>query len=87
MSVKRAQAEIDSAEFTEWIAYNAVEHFAGKTDYLLAVICAILANTHRKEGTKAFSPEDFLPQPGGKKRQTGQEMEITLRALLSGNNK
>ena len=83
MSVKRAQREIDSAEFTEWMAYHNIEPFSLKvTDHVLASIATILANVHKRPGGKPFKPEDFLPQTQKRKIEDPKDMEIKLRAMF-----
>ena len=87
MSVRDAQARVDSAEFAEWIAFNNLEAFTvDRSEYMLAVVACILANTNRKPNSRAFEPKDFLPEFKRKEPQTSQSVEQTLRALLNGNN-
>lgn len=86
MSVARAQAEIDSAEFAEWVAFNSLERFTvDHSEYLLAVIASMFANVHRRQSQSAFKPEDFMPRRG-RRKDSGQSLEIKLRALLNGNH-
>ena len=88
MSVRQAQSDIDSAEFSEWIAFHSIQPFTIDThEYMLAVIASIIANVNRTKGTKSYSPEDFMPQyKKERKRDDPASMEIKLRALLHGNN-
>ncbi len=87
MSVKRAQSEIDSAQFSHWIAYHRIEPFTvDRSEYMLAVVCSILVNVHRKKGTTPTKPADFLPKFGKPRKQSAKDIETTLRALLNGNN-
>ncbi len=89
MSVREAQLKIDSAEFTEWCAYSNINPFyINKTEYMLAVVSAILVNVNRKKNAKAMKPEDFLPTYTAKNQyDSADEMYIKLRALVRGNNK
>lgn len=63
-SVRQCQAEIDSAEFTEWMAYYQLEPF-GETvaDIRHGIATSLLANINRDEKTKPqpFIPDDFIP--------------------------
>jgi len=85
MSVARAQAEIDSNAFSEWIAYQNIEPFSDtRIENMLAIIAAILANSQRTKG-KPFSPDDFIPKYGEPPKKKGTDFEIKLRAILNGN--
>ncbi len=89
MSVRRAQAEIDSAEFAEWIAWHRMEPFTHeRSENMLCVVASILANVHRGKGVSAFKAEDFKPKYGEtSKRDTAETIEMKLRAIFKhGNN-
>jgi len=87
MSVKQAQACIDSQEFAEWVAYHSIEPFSvDKCEYQLAVIASILANVHRKKGAREYKPKDFIPEYGKRRIESAHDIEIKLRALFNGNN-
>ncbi len=87
MSVKRAQSEIDSSEFAEWIAYHSIDPFTiDKSENLLAVVAAILANVHRAKGARTYKPEDFILKYGKKQVDSAQNIETKLRAIFNGNN-
>lgn len=63
MSVRQAQAEIDSAEFTEWLAYYSLEPFGTQMDDLRhGVATATLANINRdsKVRKKPYVATDFI---------------------------
>jgi hypothetical protein len=58
MSVKRAQQEIDSAEFSEWLAYNTLNPFGDeRRDFRAAMIASTTANV---QGNKT-TIDDFMP--------------------------
>ncbi len=83
MSVSQAQACINSTEFSEWVAFNNIEPFTvNKVEQMLAVVCSILANTHRKRN-KPYGPEDFLPK---RRNPNPDNIETKLKALFHGNN-
>lgn len=63
MSVRRAQTEIDSAEFTDWIAFYDLEPWgSGIEDLRAGTGIALLANINRdsKKQPKPFAPLDFF---------------------------
>jgi hypothetical protein len=65
MSVKQAQREIDSREFTEWMAYWNVEPFGPeREDQRAGEIAAVIANVNRDPKTKSepWTAVDFFPR-------------------------
>jgi len=65
MSVKRAQREVDSREFTEWQAYWQLEPWGeGRADLRTGILASTLANIHRSGETDPFTPADFMPDFG-----------------------
>ena len=80
MSVKRCQREIDSAEFSEWVAFNQSEQFTvNRVEYMLAQLSAITINIHSKN--QKFKAEDFMLSDKSKKSQSPEQMEKTLAAI------
>ena len=62
MSVKRAQREIDSQEFTEWMAYAALEPFGEtRADLRAGIVASTIANVWRSGESEPFTPGDFMP--------------------------
>jgi len=62
MSVRRAQEEISSAEFGEWIGYYSIEPFGDRIDDLRAgTVASTIANVHRAKDTPAYAPLDLIP--------------------------
>lgn len=85
MSVRRAQAEIDSAEFGEWIAFYSLEPFGDRTaDYRAGVVASTIANVNRGKDTPAFGPVDFIPWAQPPKDETPPQPEAV--AALFGVN-
>lgn len=81
MSVKQAQREIDSAEFSEWIAFNDIEPFGEERDDLRsAIVAATIANIFRGKGP-AHKVADFMPK-FHKERSEAQSPEY-IWAVLS----
>jgi hypothetical protein len=61
--VHQAQAEISSAEFTEWMAYYQLEPFGDTVaDLRHGTACALLANVNRdpKTHSEPFKADDFI---------------------------
>ncbi|AET90680.1 hypothetical protein BSFA1_10950 [Burkholderia sp. SFA1] len=68
MSVASCQAEVDSAEFAEWIAYHQIEPFGTQMEDLRAgVIAAATYNVNRdtKKRPEPLGPSDVIPWIGG----------------------
>ena len=65
MSVRRAQAEIDSAEFSEWRAlYERVETFGeDRADLRAGIVASTIANFSGKvlKDHSSVSHEDYMP--------------------------
>ncbi len=80
MSVRRAQEEIDAAEFAEWMAYNKLHPFTGEVEYLgIAIIASTIANCMGSGKGKRWKPVDFIPQ-FEKRQQSNAEVAATVRA-------
>ena len=58
MSVRQAQAQIDSAEFAEWqVLYDDIEQFEYRADLRAGIVANMMAVAH---GAKT-NPMDFMP--------------------------
>ena len=81
-SVKQCQVEIDSAEYSEWIAFNSIYPFIiDRSEYAIATLCALTKNMNSK---KQYAPEDFLINHE-KPRQTPEQIAKTLEQLYGCN--
>jgi hypothetical protein len=78
ISVKRAQKEIDSREFSDWWAYLRLEQ--DPDDVRTARICAVLAQL---AGNKDVKEDDFLPRKRASRQQSEREIAAGLKARLS----
>jgi Protein of unknown function (DUF4035) len=77
-TVRQLQAEISSAEFSEWLAYNMIEPFGEERGDLRAgIIACTFAQANAKKG-KRFKPEDFMPK-FNKPRKTQEEMAMIAK--------
>jgi hypothetical protein len=66
MSVARAQREIDSAEFVEWMARDQLPGMHSETQRMAGLLASVLANVNRdpKRRPQPFQPADFFtPEP------------------------
>jgi hypothetical protein len=64
MSVRRAQLEIGSEEFAEWMAYAELEPFGPiRDDERFGTVTALMANVNRdsKVRSEPFTAADFFP--------------------------
>jgi hypothetical protein len=81
MSVRRAQREIDSAEFTEWSAFDRIEPFGPERADLRAGIIA--AQIAAFGGRREVTPGDFMPDFGRSRRQSPEEIELRAHQWLA----
>ena len=84
MSVRRAQREVDSAEFSEWMAYARLEPFGqDRQDANAAAIQATLANVHRdpKSRPQPFTPDEFLLRFGDDEEPQEQPADVLATKL------
>lgn len=91
MSVRRAQKEIDSREFAEWMAFGRIEPWGEERDDIRsAMLLQFLFNSFRGEKQKAAKLEDFLMRfdaDGPRKKQTGVEMQNILKQFTAVHNR
>ena len=89
MSVRRAQAEIDSAEFAEWMAIDRLDPYgAERADLRSGIVAATFANAFRKKGGRAFKAADFMPKFRQAPRQQGwRQMKATMTQFAKAWNK
>jgi hypothetical protein len=83
MSVKRAQIEIDSAEFSEWIAYHKLKPFTfNNVENILSILAAMVGNALRKKGKRELKPIDFIPTPRKRPRDNPETMQRKLKSFF-----
>lgn len=44
-----------------------------RLDYRTGIICSVLANVHRKRGSKEYKPTDFMPRYSKKRKKISSE--------------
>jgi len=86
MSVRQAQEDIDSAEFSEWIAFDKIEPFGEqRADLRAGIVSATMANMWSKG--KRLVPADFMPtfdQGHAREQQSIGDMKARLLAAAKG---
>lgn len=84
MSVKRAQCEIDSREFTEWMAYASLEPWGEpRADLRAGIVASTIANVNRSSDSEPFTPRDFMPTFEGHEPEPGdRDAEILQQQRL-----
>ncbi len=83
MSVRRAQREIDSREFSEWQAYYRLEPFGyDRHDLNNGILCSLVANALGGKKSKSYKPEDFMPKFDRKRKQTDTDMGAVVQRAL-----
>ena len=83
MSVRRAQAEVDAAEFAEWMAYSKLHPFVGEVEYLgFAIVASTVANCMSSGKGKRWKPDDFIPRFDRQPQQSQAEIAATVRSWL-----
>jgi len=93
MSVRRCQSEIDSAEFSEWIAFDQLEPIGEeRADLRMGIMASTMVNL--KSAKANAKPIDFMPdfdgskkrKPEKKTRQTVEEMQAALYGAMKASN-
>lgn len=83
MSVARCMREVDSAEFSEWIAYYHLEPFGDeRADLRAAIIAHTNASVMRGKKSKPYKLKDFMAstliRQRGRVQQTPEQMMRVL---------
>ena len=79
-------SEITSMQFAEWLAYSTLEPWGEERDDLrMGIVASTIANANRGKNTKAYSPQDFMPQFEPEPEDVAIERMIAkARAALGG---
>jgi hypothetical protein len=65
--VRELLERVESAELSEWMAYDQLDPFGNyRGDLQSAIVASTIANVNlnRKKRKKPFSPDDFIPEFG-----------------------
>ena len=82
MSVRRAQAEIDGTEFSEWMAYDTIQPLPPYCDdWRAGMLASVFVSPHLKKGAKQPAPEDYIPKwkPASDEPKDTKVVEAKLR--------
>jgi hypothetical protein len=84
MTVKQAQQQISSIEFTYWIAYLSDHGLDQEGWEQTAMLCSVTANS---QGANT-RPQDFLPvrKEEEKENQTPQQMIAVMESMFGGSD-
>lgn len=82
MTVADLDSRLDSAELTEWMAFERLTGPLGRRrqDIQAAVVAATVANSNRGKGQRKAKITDFLI-PYGQERKSPEQMLETIRSL------
>jgi hypothetical protein len=86
VNVDEMLSEITSMQFAEWLAYSTLEPWGEERDDLrMGIVASTIANANRGKNTKAYSPQDFMPQFEPEPEDVAIERMIAkARAALGG---
>lgn len=82
--------EVDSAEFSEWMAFDQLDPFgAEREDLRMGIVCSTLV--HAQHPKAKCTPSDFMPQfdrVAGKAKKPRQSVEeMQARCMLASGGK
>lgn len=86
MSVARAQREISSREFAEWIAVEQLAPLDDSDWQRAAMICCVIANGNRGRNQRAYKLDDFMPRQKKRKRMANDAMAGIFAAYVGAHN-
>jgi hypothetical protein len=87
MTVAELEQRMTSREFSEWMAYFALEPFGEeRADLRMGILASVMANLWGKRKGHPWRPQDFMPRFG---RRDADPMELlrrvqTINRLLGG---
>lgn len=74
-TVQELLNRISSKELSEWVAYNTIEPFGSRSEYIgSAIVASTIANKDRGKNTRPAEVEDFIPSFGPKENQSVESM-------------
>lgn len=77
---------MSSLEFAEWMALYDLELFGDRrADLRAAIVASTVANAHRnpKKRRRAYSPEDFMPKFGRRKKRSSWQTQLQTVEMLN----
>ena len=84
MSVRQAQQEIDSAEFTAWIAFYHIQPFGPERDDIRSALLGfqLARNMHRDTRPRRLRLDDFKPTFSPTPQQIPEQTPAQMYAVL-----
>lgn len=83
MSVRRAQQEVDSREFSEWLAYDRLDPIGGeRLDLNTALIVSAIMNSNRSKGPSIKPSEVMLDFTKSARRPSADEIRHKMLAAI-----
>ena len=90
--------QLTSRQLSEWEAYDRLEPIGQRRDdYRMAILSSLIVNltrqVHGKKGVKMTTPEDFVPDWGGDRKEVGplkqstEEQKKILLGIVKAHNK
>ena len=81
--------EWDAREFADLIALESVNPMGDRrVELMVARLCALIGNVHKKRGAVEFTEKDFLTDYGAEpKSQSADDVRTLLRGLPQGAGK
>jgi len=88
MTVGEMLDRMSSSEFSEWMAYNAIEPFGPQREDLRAgSIASPLVNLQIRSGRKKTKPSDWLMKFGKQEPMDPEAMKALFKALADAGKK
>lgn len=81
MTVRELLERIDSAELSEWLAYDRIDPFDDGY-WQAGMIAATVANA-MGSGKRTYRPADFMPRPARQREQTPAEMKVVMESAIA----
>jgi hypothetical protein len=80
MTVAELEERMTSKEFSEWMAYFAIEPFGeDRADLRMGILASVMANLWGKRKGRAWRPQDFIPRFD---RRDADPMELLRRVKM-----
>ena len=75
-------------QFAEWMAFSTIEPWGQDRDDLrMGIVASTIANANRGKNTKAYKPQDFMPQFEPETEEQAAERLIAKAMLALGGSR
>jgi hypothetical protein len=76
-----------SRDISEAMAYERLQPIGeARADFRAGIIASVIANINRKQGAKPFTPSDFMPEFGAKKRKQSSVLVEKIKEVFKVGN-